>query len=152
MTPPTKSSADQLILPKERVGGSEWETHPIEKPLIAQWDLRVSDPDLSKLLKGFQPQEMEDKWMSSADGPDAHGNFVVHMYRSWSGIEQVTLHGTTTINRHTRVGLEREHDTMITKIVWDGAGRPEKTTEDEAKDMAVRLCRGLLRCEFRGVS
>ncbi|OBR11431.1 hypothetical protein CH63R_03727 [Colletotrichum higginsianum IMI 349063] len=56
--------------PDQRVTGSTWKVHPMSHPVAAPWKLGVSSTDAAKLLGGYQPATMEDRWMCRSDGPD----------------------------------------------------------------------------------
>ncbi|BDD56252.1 hypothetical protein MPDQ_001603 [Monascus purpureus] len=107
---------------------------PMANPATAAWDVPISSTDHSKLLKGFWPQDMDDKWELRADGPDAQGNYMLRMYRSWTGREQVAL----TVQQ-----------TKISRIQWI---QRDEFGENDAKDFAKAICRGLLGCDLEALS
>ena len=68
-----------------RVQSKDWsEASSFEIPVTSAWDVPIPCTELSKLINGFQPRAMEDKWFVYVDGSDAQGNAVVHMFRSWT--------------------------------------------------------------------
>ncbi|KAJ5176278.1 uncharacterized protein N7482_002155 [Penicillium canariense] len=98
---------------------------PMANPATAAWDVPISSTDQSKLLNGFCPQDMDDKWGLRADGPDAQGNFILRIYRSWTGDE------------HMALGVQQ---TKISQIQWiqrEGYG------ENDTKYFAKAICRSL---------
>lgn len=111
-----------------RATAESWEWKPIQKPASAPWHVTLSPPDLDKIMHGFVPQQMEDKWFCFADGPDADGNVLFRLCRSWTGAEIYTLH---------------LRGTEVTRITWE-----DREGEAEAKQMATQLCRGLMGCKF----
>lgn len=76
----------KLTPPSQRVDGSKYKLKIFEKPVASPWYQVVPRSQLSKLLVGFAPREMEDKWIVFADGPDDVGRATVHMCRSWTGV------------------------------------------------------------------
>lgn len=116
-------------MPEEN-DSSTFDRIPMENPATAAWEVPISEADHSKLLKGFWPRDMDDKWHLHADNPDTEGNSVLRMYRSWTGAEQIAL----TVQQ-----------TKITQIQWNQQG---EVGEKEAKDLAKALCQGLLGCDL----
>jgi len=116
------------------------EVHPLENPATAQWGRTLTHSDYSKMLKGFSPQDMEDRWMILTDTPDAQGNTVVHAYRSWTSDEHFSL----TIAAGNPNKTEAKDWATIIKISWIEKSGAIETTEEEAKKFAVGLCNGLL--------
>jgi len=110
----------------------------MEHPVTAAWGVRMTRADLEKLKVGFQPMDMEDRWMCSADEPDQQGNIVVHWCRSWTGSKEIDLH----VNRLEDGGAE------IVEITWDKKSGGIQVSEAQAKELATQLSRGLLGCEW----
>jgi len=60
-------------------------------PQTAAWQVPLTARQVHQLVLGFQPQEMEDKWVIYADGPgpkhgaDQEHRVEVHFHRSWTG-------------------------------------------------------------------
>jgi hypothetical protein len=125
-------------VPSDRVTGSTWETHPIKNPKTAPWNIPISLDDFNKLIKGFQPQEMEDRWMCRADGPDAQGNITVYMFRSWTGHEHYQITATSPPDGK---------GAKITGITWE-SGKNGDVPEEEAKEWAINICKAVIGCEF----
>ncbi|KAF4452086.1 hypothetical protein F53441_5018 [Fusarium austroafricanum] len=111
---------------------------PLADPDTASWNLPLSNTDYNKLIKGFEPQAMEDKWLCRADDPDTQGIVVVHMYRSWSGEEQISLAVAGDLNENITNGAN------IVEISWDKS----RLTEREAKDLAFNICKWILGCQL----
>lgn len=107
---------------------------PMADPVSAAWEVPISGADYGRLLGGFSPQDMDDRWCLRADGPDAQGRSVLRMYRSWTGHEQIAL----TVQ-----------ETGISQIRWN---RQEGVEEKDAKDLAKALCQGLLGCDLEALS
>jgi hypothetical protein len=120
--------------------------HPLKDPKTAQWGRPVTHSDYSKLLKGFMPQEMEQKWMVITDTPDAQGNTVVHICRSWTSSERYSL----TIAGGNPDETKAKDWATIVKVSWHkeetAYATGELVNEDEVKDLVVRMCQGLCGC------
>lgn len=118
-----------------RATAAGWKRTPMQKPVGAPWHVALSPSDLAKLMHGFIPREMEDKWFCYAGDPDAEGNLFVRLCRSWTGAEMYTL----------RLRAPSEADgAEVTQITWEDSGDGEAG----AKKMAAQLCRALLGCDF----
>ncbi|KAF4828239.1 hypothetical protein CGCTS75_v007593 [Colletotrichum tropicale] len=119
----------------------------MKNPTTAPWDLNVSRDDVEKLLRGFRPAAMEDRWMFRADEPDVRGDFVVHVHRSWTGDELLRVNvvlaapggGAPPANTN-------EPHASITDITWDRGDGGFLSTEAEAKELATDLLRNVLGC------
>ncbi|PHH88346.1 hypothetical protein CDD83_7644 [Cordyceps sp. RAO-2017] len=125
-----------------RVLASSWKTQPIRKPATAAWKVRVSPPSVAKLLHGFCPEQMEDKWFCYADGPDAHGNVAVHLCRSWTGAERSVLKLRVGLDAAGAVDGGAAAD--ITHITWEAQ---DGQAEAQAKEEAGRVCAAILGCD-----
>ncbi|KAL8382881.1 hypothetical protein RB595_006588 [Gaeumannomyces hyphopodioides] len=114
---------DADLSPRPRVVPPPGERTCFEKPVTSEWDVRVPlGPALGRLLSGFQPESMHDKWMVWAEdgdvsSPDAIDHrecpvavSVLHFVRSWTGypFAQVTIE-TKNVGEGAR----------FTKIVWE---------------------------------
>lgn len=121
----------------------------MKNPATVQWHFGLSSHDLKKLTRGFEPTQMEDRWACHADAPDASGHIVVHICRSWSGDEQLRLNVRMSTLADSVPGEASNWAATITDIVWDRSSTGFLTTENEAKDFAVRICRSVLGCELR---
>ncbi|PHH82118.1 hypothetical protein CDD82_6942 [Ophiocordyceps australis] len=110
---------------------------PIQAPATAPWILPLPPTDLSKLATGFRPASMDDKWLCFSRG-DAHaqqnGILLVSLCRSWTSREFVVL----------RVKTGGGGDAQVCQITWE---TESGCSEDEAKDLAAGVCRGVLGCE-----
>lgn len=130
------------------VTGVTWKTHAMKNPATAIWNLGISSSEAAKLLQGFQPAAMEDRWMCRADGPDVHGNIVVHIYRSWTGQEHFRIKATAPVSDGTITEDRGGHGAKITEITWEQGDGPIQATEEDAKNLAIAVCRGVLKCEL----
>ncbi|KAI8289577.1 hypothetical protein K4K57_008714 [Colletotrichum sp. SAR 10_99] len=147
-TPPESTIANSASPDEsgQRVTGSTWDVHPISHPATAPWHLNLSDTDTDKLLHGYQPAAMEDRWMCRSDGPDEQGNIVVHVYRSWTGNEQFQMKVTApslcgTARRESEAKKSGENDAEITEITWDTGSGDTQMSEEDAKSLATTICK-----------
>ena len=56
-----------------------WQNHPIENPKRIEISLHFTEKQFSKFIKGFIPQQMEDKWFIYFE------NDWLYFHRSWTG-------------------------------------------------------------------
>ncbi|KXH43817.1 hypothetical protein CSAL01_03979 [Colletotrichum salicis] len=142
--PPSESSS-------KRVTGSNWgDLHPIGNPATAAWNLCISSTDAAKLLFGYQPTSMEDRWMCRSDGPDVQGAMVVHVYRSWTGHEQFQIRASTrAVSDGPGPAAEgADVGADITEIMWDQGSGPVQVGEKEAKDLVIMVFRRVMGCKL----
>ncbi|KAF2639442.1 hypothetical protein P280DRAFT_470117 [Massarina eburnea CBS 473.64] len=117
---------------------------PLENPVTAEWGRTITHNDYNKMLKGFMPQDMDEKWMIATDTPGAQGNTVVHICRSWTSKEQYAL----TISAGNPNDTDAKDWGKIVKISWNDKFMGMFISEEEAKKEAVGFCKWLLRCEL----
>jgi hypothetical protein len=122
------------------------ETRPLENSATAPWGRKITHSDYTKMLGGFMPQMMEEKWMAEADTPDAQGNTILRLLRSWTSREMCVL----TIEAGDLNRIEDKDWATIVEISWDKLdwGWSSETSEEKAKQHALSFCRQLLGCEL----
>lgn len=82
---------------------------------------------------------MDDKWFVWADGPDAQGRAVVHMFRSWTGHKMAEVRLQIPVDGEGRL---TEADSHFTEIIWESASdRHAGVTEEGAKVMVKIVCK-----------
>lgn len=118
--------------------------HTIQVPASAEWGLIVKRTDYEKLLEGFTPRDMDDKWLCITDKPNAQGNTTIHWYRSWTHTEQFAI--TVEVGGSTQT--ESNDWAKLGKITWEKAVGSLDVPVEEAKESVVNLCRGLMGCEL----
>ncbi|CAI6338196.1 unnamed protein product [Periconia digitata] len=124
--------------PTERFNPIEgWEKHAMTKPITSEWNQPVPRTELVKLLNGFQPREMEDKWLVYADGPDAQGNASVYMYRSWTHYLNLELKLVINLDEN---GEFAEDNHRFTEIIWESDHERARQQEEQAKETAKKVC------------
>ena len=126
------------IPPTHRVQASDCRAKPFLKPIISPWNQTVPRTDVTKLLNGFMAQQMEDKWIVYAEGPDTNGRATVYMCRSWTG--------HTIVELKLQMPSEGEDgDARFVEIVWESSEeRYRGQTEEGAKGLAKEVCRWCL--------
>lgn len=141
-----------------------WETHAgFRKPKAAAWDLVVPGAQVERLLNGFRPLEMEDKWFVYADfeggvrgglglGLDLGGGgeekrslegegagegemWKVHFVRSWTGFRIAEVDVVVElVPRSTTDISEKAGEKMEGPVVGVGvAGSVETSATDEGE-------------------
>lgn len=121
----------------------------MKNPTTSSWNITISRNDVEKLLRGFKPAAMEDRWMCRAGAPDARGDFVVHVHRSWTGDEVLRMNVVLAVpDGDKALAQTDECQATITDVTWDRGDGSFLTTESEAKDLATGLCRGVLGCDL----
>ena len=131
---------------RERVKALDWKTKAFLAPVTTTWNVTIRHDDLNKLLLGFQPVEMEDRWFLYAEGPDPQGNAALHMFRSWTGFPMAKLHINVPMGKD---GGMVEADAVITKLTWESSDdRYKSQSEEGAKSMARGICSFILDVEI----
>jgi hypothetical protein len=125
---------------------------PIQVPLSAKWGIRVAGPEMIKLMYGFVPRDMDDKWACCTDGPDKEGNVRVRMCRSWSSMERVALIGRVPAEGHNNEKVIEREGGVISEIIWEKPQKDEYEPMDEkgAKEFAVGFSKSLMNCDLKG--
>jgi hypothetical protein len=125
-----------------RVLSSARETSRFETPVTSTCNIPIPHTDLPKLINGFVPREMEDKWFIYADGPDTQGIAVVHMFRSWTGYKMAELKIKAPLDED---GEFVEEDSKITEITWESNQERYRGQTEEAAEVMVReVCNWVL--------
>jgi hypothetical protein len=127
---------------------------PLENPATAQWGRPITHSDYTKMLKGFFPPDMDGKWAVATKMPDAQGNTVVSVCRSWTSTAQYVL----TIEAGDFEDTKAKAWGKIVKIDWNilfGVSVAEQEdgvqiSEKKAKKNGVGACKWLLGCEMEG--
>ncbi|KAH8895771.1 hypothetical protein GQ53DRAFT_743767 [Thozetella sp. PMI_491] len=135
-----EDEVDDQTRPQTRVMPEDYGELPaIKKPASAPWDMIVPHSELNKLLNGFRPKDMDDHWFIISVGPDAQGNLVVHMHRSWTSYKIFEVKVQVPLDEH---GQPNEEDSTITEVTWESYGHedtPEDEDEADAKDTVELL-------------
>lgn len=142
---PSSNAPQAAIMSTQRVTAEGWKVQPIEHPVTAPWSLDITGSDVNRLMQGFAAQDMDDRWMCNTDGPDQQGNIVVHLYRSWTGNEHFQIKAKSSTDDAEKNGAK------IVEIKWERGQEHNEMGEEEAKDMAVMLCRNVLGCKLEAI-
>lgn len=133
--------------PNPRVPVLGADSKPFLKPESASWDASISPADLPRVLDGFRPQAMEDKWSIYADAPDAQGAAAVHMHRSWTGYKLIELRIAVALSDDGEV---RDEDARVTGITWETDRSVFRgASEQKMKEMAAEVCAWVLDVELK---
>ena len=123
--------------PERRVVASDWQTKPFEQPMTASWDQSIPSSELPKLLLGFLPGAMEDKWFVYTDEPDAQGHGAVHLHRSWTGYKNIEAKFLVKMDGDGKV----EGEAKFTEITWETTQSiVAEMTEEKAKQVVKDVC------------
>jgi hypothetical protein len=109
------------------------------------WDHAIPHGELPKLLNGFIPQEMEDKWFVYADGPDAHGNAALHFYRSWTGYKMVEAKLVMELNENGEV---MDTGARFTELTWE-TNRERYNGDMDAPGTVLDVSEWCMGCQIR---
>ncbi|KAL2821137.1 hypothetical protein BJX63DRAFT_427815 [Aspergillus granulosus] len=135
---------DELV---RRVGPAEWDHEPFLTPVTSPWDLNIPERELPKLLNGFCPKEMEDKWFVYADGPDASGDASLHLFRSWTGFKVAEVKIKVPVDGEGSI----KGDARMIEIIWEANNeRIRNQTEKSVKSMVVEVCKWVLDAHLLG--
>ncbi|MCJ1434120.1 hypothetical protein MMC27_003486 [Xylographa pallens] len=133
--------------PAKRVTAADWKTSPFHDPITSAWTVRLEPSQLAKLLDGFLPREMEDKWFVFADGPDPEGHVYMHFYRSWTGIKVAEV----DIEIGDSSGGDGLHCAAhMTSVTWEASQEVTCGRQDErsAKRTVREVCRWVMGVEL----
>ncbi|KAF7543552.1 hypothetical protein G7Z17_g10652 [Cylindrodendrum hubeiense] len=118
------------------------------KPTSAPWAVVISHEDFQKLMKGFYPKDMDDKWVVQTDGPDEQGFYTAKFARSWTSFLIVSLKIQVELGENGEVLSDRSP--QIQEVSWEldrkrwGSRPDEPYTDKDAKEIAIALCQGRL--------
>jgi hypothetical protein len=91
---------------------SSWKRRmPFVKPITIEWKVQLSEHHLLRLLYGYEPLEMPDKWFIYADGPNRAGNIIINFIRSWTGKR------AAEILIRTANEIEKEHGLWTGEVI-----------------------------------
>jgi hypothetical protein len=131
---------------KERVLASDWQTEAFSKPVETTWDQAVPRTEVPKIINGFKPGAMEDKWFVYSDGPDANGKVAMYMYRSWTGYKLFEVEMQIEMNEEFEPA---DKDAKFTKIVYEtDETKFRNAGAGSAKDMVNKVCNWCLGVQW----
>lgn len=119
--------------------------HPIQNPATTEWELPITRADYDKLLQGFTPRDMDDKWLCITDEPDSHGNTTVHWYRSWTDTEHFRI--IVEVGKSETVDDDGSW-ARFSKIFWEREVGSLEVPAEEVRESIVGLSRGFLGCKL----
>jgi hypothetical protein len=127
---------------EHRVLPTAWKTKPFTRSVITTpWSVSIAPPQLTALINGFKPREMEDKWFVCSEGEVKEGETVnLNFYRSWTGRKISTM--------EILVGKEGEGG-RVSGLVWEGNRDVVKEQDSGgAKDVVREVCRWVLGADL----
>jgi hypothetical protein len=108
----------------------------------------MKSSDLQKLLQGFSPTMMEERWAIRTHGPDSEGVYTAFLMRSWTMTPIVAV----KISAEQGEGrLDKDGALRITELIWDKEhlgyyGNPLE--QKEAREMITGCFKHLLKVEL----
>jgi hypothetical protein len=108
-------------------------------PATAPWGVSISDADFEKLKVGFEPRDMDDKWLIQIADPDPSGIVSINICRGWIGRKYSILHIRPS---------DASSGVKIESITWEQNNGGYRVSEEQGKKEAVILCRAILECDF----
>ena len=116
------------------------------KPRSAPWRVEITQDDLKKMINGFSPRDMDDRWAIQTEGPNSRGDYMVHLRRSWTSypIVAINVHADFNDAGRWKAGTRPK----IVQLFWETDRErwnvDQKNLQAEAKELATNLCQGLL--------
>jgi len=136
--------------PRERVSPENWpDLKPFEKPASATWNVELHAEEVNRLVLGFQPQDMEDRWMVYSLDP-VPGKLRICFHRSWTSARIVELDlDVETRDAVEGSGLEYGAG-RVTGLTWENC-EPGRESEESMKKTVVGLCRSFFDVDLGNV-
>lgn len=129
----------------KRATAEDWKHKHFVTPATSPWDQMIPRSELPKLLNGVIPQQMEDKWFVYADGPDAQGNVLLHLYRSWTGYKMVEAKISVDLDENGGVA---DTDARFTELKWE-TDRQRYNGDMDAPDVVLSVAEWCMGCQLR---
>jgi hypothetical protein len=120
-----------------RATAGDWKTEPFHKTATSTWDQVIPRHDLSKILNGVIPGQMEDKWFVYSEGPDEQGNALLLLHRSWTGYKVAEVKLTVELDKDGNVA---ERDGQFVAVTWETDTDRYNGTEKDVKSTVVEVC------------
>lgn len=96
---------------------------------------------MMKLLDGFQPRDMDDKWFVYSDGPDEENIVRVNFFRSWTGFKLAQM--------EIKLFSEGEGGGQVTTLIWESHSDKVRGQDvKSAKEMIAGVCKWVLSVEL----
>lgn len=87
-------------LQPKRSSQYSWRTkkpHAFKDPCRVPWNIELGFYELARLIHGYTPKIMEDKWFIYTEGPDSSGAAKTYFLRSWTGAKEAELDVQVTL-------------------------------------------------------
>lgn len=148
---PDDQSDQGKILQVEAENEAENEPPRFSKPIIAPWSLSIPHEHIKKLMEGFSPVDMDDKWVIETFGHNERGLFTTYMKRSWTGYLITAVRFRAELDGTSRLMPGRA--AKVEEITWESdtelfnpKGYPDPL--DDPLETVKRLTRDLLRAKL----
>ena len=100
-----------------------------------------------RLIHGFRPRNIHDKWLVYSVDPDPQGIVQIHFVRHQTGYESAELRIRAEVDADGKVQAGK--DAMLEEMVWESDyGRVQGVGEFMAKDIVKEACRWVLEVEL----
>ncbi|PNS19472.1 hypothetical protein CAC42_7316 [Sphaceloma murrayae] len=119
----------------------EFTPEPMDNPTTEAWGLQISDDDFEKLKGGWEPEQMEDKWMIVSQ-PSGKDRIAVNIARSWTHEIFFLL---------TILPPKSGEGAKIESILWETKNGHQRESKENAIKEAVMLCKGMLGVKFESL-
>jgi hypothetical protein len=111
----------------------------MRSPKTIRWNVPISKADFERLMQGFSPSCMEERWVIKSKHLPMENIHRVRFARSW------------TRNPYHELFVSEEGPAIKSMTYESVNEADQEITEDEAKGVVIRLARGLLECEIEAI-
>ncbi|KAF2647226.1 hypothetical protein K491DRAFT_644271 [Lophiostoma macrostomum CBS 122681] len=115
----------------------------MREPGTAQWGLRISNADLTKLKAGFEPQHQDHKWRIWVSDQSEGGNMSITLTRAMHSMDICIL--------HVKPDGGSDGSYSIEAFTWEQNINGVRISEEQAKKRVVVLSRDLLGCDIEAM-
>ncbi|KAF2447484.1 hypothetical protein P171DRAFT_470750 [Karstenula rhodostoma CBS 690.94] len=117
-----------------------------DPPATAQWNFPITRSDYTKILRGYRPQMMEDKWSVKTKESAEGGNTIMRALWGWQNHERMRL--IIAPGDPKTENSEAKDWAKIVSIEWKLLVNGEEVSEAKTKRSAVGMCNALCGCEL----
>lgn len=114
----------------------------MDNPTTAPWGLTISNKDFKRLRDGFEAEDMDQHWHVFSQQLDQDEQIAVHIARCGTDEDFYIL---------KVVAAKDNESAKIEAITWETKHGQPQVSEEEGKEEAVDLCRGMLGCDFESL-
>jgi hypothetical protein len=142
-----------------------WMTNPrltrgqrSQTPSNAPWVLDIAYDDIKKLMQGFIPRDMDDRWAIETISSDERGVYTTYLVRSWLRNPITAIRFRAELD--SEGGLSPGRPAKLEEIIWESdfiLFKPDENEDlpddvDEVKRFTWRAFKKLLDVELPGES